>query len=573
MPEALPTSIVPASYPLLSAPVHRQSNKLSNLQRLAGLSSTLDFSVPEAHVLLDNHFVLALQQVCLGEIKHLLIETTSPEELHRLRQALLVNPLPPTTQQALRAVHQDFSRNGCSPLLCVRSMFELEDLHGHSFAGAFETVDSVDSYETLCRAAQVVFASVFTDRAFSEMRNARLSELPLMSVAIQRMIGGAGWCGGVAHTQSPDLAPFPLMLFSVSYNSAVVTSGGTVPEDYMLHRGNLEHPERKSIVQTQAGSHTGEGGFAFTDSQLRRHASTMLLVEEAFECPLEIEWMVDPEQHLHLLQARTFFVDNTPAMATSITADAFLPVCTGLPVGSGRVSAEVRRVHSLSEALHVPPGSIIVAENTDPDWVGVVRAAAGLVTSIGSRTSHVSRTAREASVLAVVACGDAIDSLTTGMLATIVCAEGIQGAVYSGELPDDALAVSTDDAYLTNAAAAFSLARCCQPERVYFDASQVLASLRLPDPSNSVDSTLTERLKRRIAGHGSIELFAENKLVEAVALVSTAFPMAETNVSIEDSSPWSYLLPNVVSRCEAEYGLTPRLTDHSSASSRKTPVI
>ena len=190
MHEAVPTKMAPATYPLLAAPVHQRSNKLSNLQRLAQLSSTLDFSVPEAHVLVDEHFALALEQVCSGNTKHLLIETMSHEEAQRMRRSLLVGPLPEPTQHALRAVHEAFTRDRGQVSLCVRSLFELEDLHGHSFAGAFETVDSVDSHETLCRAVQVVFASVFTDRAFTEMRNARLTELPLMSVGIQLMIGG-----------------------------------------------------------------------------------------------------------------------------------------------------------------------------------------------------------------------------------------------------------------------------------------------------------------------------------------------------------------------------------------------
>ena len=236
------------------------------------------------------------------------------------------------------------------------------------------------------------------------------------------------------------------------------------------------------------------------------------------------------------------------------------PICVGTPVGSGRITAKVRKVESLAEALHVPPGNIIVAHNTDPDWVPVIRTAAALVTAIGARTSHVSRTARESSVLAVVGVGESIEALSSGLEVTLVCAEGIHGAVYEGRLSDEMSPISTEAVHVGNAAMAFSIGRNCQPDHVHFDLSSVLRSFRLP--LVDVDQ-LTDRQRRRIAGYPSIEAFAKQKLIEAVCLCSTAFPSSRLHLSMSRESRWRSLLASVAQSCQTLYGVSCDVTPGS----------
>jgi pyruvate,water dikinase len=532
--------------------VSSSGNKLSNLQRLENLSSDLDFTVPDTQVLTGEHFDCSVCNVTGISPKQILVETMSSEESNRIRQSLLLRPLPENTINTLRAIHDDFQTNYGSPTLCVRSCFGLEDLASSSFAGAFDTVHSVLGFDMLCRAVQVVYASVFSDRALHEIRNAHLTELPSMSVAVQIMIGGAGWSGGVAHTQCPELSPFPLMLFSVGSNASDVTSGNAIPEEYLVSRTNLGQPNLRVVMQSQPGSST-QDSFTLSDSLLRRTAKTLVALEQAFETPLEVEWLVDPSGGLHLLQARPAFFNQTPIRATGTFADAD-PLCIGMPVGNGRVTGPLRRVHSLEEALHVPPGFVIATENTDPDWVPVVRRAAGLISAVGARTSHVSRTARESDVLAVVGCGTDLDALTNGDVVTIVCAEGVHGAVYAGDLPSQALTMSTTDAHVSSVSAALTLARSSQPEHVYFDLTCLLRAYRLPSTSAPFRD-LPHRLQRRIAGHSDIASFAFQKFVQAICLVSCAFPSASLHLRLDPKASAGIDLRNVVDVCRKEYGV------------------
>ena len=74
---------------------------------------------------------------------------------------------------------------------------------------------------------------------------------------------------------------------------------------------------------------------------------------------------------------------------------------------------------------------------TDPDWVPIMKRAAGIVTDHGGPTSHAAIVSRELGVPAVVGTGNATAVLAEGRAVTISCAEGDEGRVYEGSLAFD----------------------------------------------------------------------------------------------------------------------------------------
>ncbi len=81
------------------------------------------------------------------------------------------------------------------------------------------------------------------------------------------------------------------------------------------------------------------------------------------------------------------------------------------------------------------PGEVLVTDITDPDWEPVMKIAAGIVTNRGGRTCHAAIIARELGIPAIVGCGDATQTLPTGEMVTVSCAQGDDGIVYRGALP------------------------------------------------------------------------------------------------------------------------------------------
>jgi pyruvate,water dikinase len=80
-------------------------------------------------------------------------------------------------------------------------------------------------------------------------------------------------------------------------------------------------------------------------------------------------------------------------------------------------------------------GCVLVTTMTDPDWVPVMRRAAGIVTDHGGPTSHAAIVSRELGVPAVVGTVQGTSVIADGSPITVNCAEGAEGLVLAGLVP------------------------------------------------------------------------------------------------------------------------------------------
>jgi pyruvate,water dikinase len=88
----------------------------------------------------------------------------------------------------------------------------------------------------------------------------------------------------------------------------------------------------------------------------------------------------------------------------------------------------------MAESDRFEDGAVLVAKQTDPDWVPVMKRASAVVTDSGGRTSHAAIVSRELGIAAIVGATGACD-LLDGHQVTVSCAEGPTGTVYDGVLP------------------------------------------------------------------------------------------------------------------------------------------
>jgi pyruvate,water dikinase len=77
------------------------------------------------------------------------------------------------------------------------------------------------------------------------------------------------------------------------------------------------------------------------------------------------------------------------------------PLVTGTSVGQKIIHGEVCVVNDVHELAGFRPGCILVSEITDPDWVPIMKQAAGIVTDHGGRTCHAAIVSRELGIPAV----------------------------------------------------------------------------------------------------------------------------------------------------------------------------
>lgn len=98
----------------------------------------------------------------------------------------------------------------------------------------------------------------------------------------------------------------------------------------------------------------------------------------------------------------------------------------GTAVSPGKVTAEVSVLHSPAEFDQMIPNSILVCPFTTPAWTQLFSHAVGLVTDIGSITSHGSIVAREYGIPAVLGLGDISKRLVSGQVISI---DGDKGTI------------------------------------------------------------------------------------------------------------------------------------------------
>jgi len=99
---------------------------------------------------------------------------------------------------------------------------------------------------------------------------------------------------------------------------------------------------------------------------------------------------------------------------------------TGVPCGSGRVTARVKVVQGLEEADKLRRGDVLVAPYTNPGWTPLFSLASGIVMEEGGLLSHGAVVARECGIPTVLQIKDAVRIFQDGQL---LCVDGDRGVV------------------------------------------------------------------------------------------------------------------------------------------------
>ena len=108
---------------------------------------------------------------------------------------------------------------------------------------------------------------------------------------------------------------------------------------------------------------------------------------------------------------------------------------TGSAIGEAIATGTCCVIRSAHDIARFRDGAILVTEMTDPDWVPIMKRAAGIITDYGGTTSHAAIVSRELGVPAIVGTGRGTEVLHDAEAVTLSCAEGERGVVYAGILP------------------------------------------------------------------------------------------------------------------------------------------
>ncbi|WAL62734.1 putative PEP-binding protein [Thermocoleostomius sinensis] len=178
------------------------------------------------------------------------------------------------------------------------------------------------------------------------------------------------------------------------------------------------------------------------------HLQQLLLLSQRLATDLgthlRMEWMLgpagpSPQLYLtqvtpHLNQGRWETLDRSPQLGETKLGETrlevekvprvspvdqpvqpvVLPIATGLAAAPGQVVAPAWVSQQASLPQPIPPGSILVASHITPDWLPLLKQAAGIITEQGGMTSHAAVLARELGLPAITGVLNATQQIRTG---------------------------------------------------------------------------------------------------------------------------------------------------------------
>lgn len=181
--------------------------------------------------------------------------------------------------------------------LAVRSSASLEDLGKTSSAGQLDSYLGITKQGELKEAIRKCFASYYNTRAILYRIENRIRESETnMSVIVQEMIEAE--YSGVMFTENPDNRE-EMIIEIVPGLCENLVSGKTTPDTYIINREKLSINTPKN---TQGLDHN-------TISEI---AATGLKIEETLQQPQDIEWSIDHNKKLWILQSRPITAYRIP---------------------------------------------------------------------------------------------------------------------------------------------------------------------------------------------------------------------------------------------------------------------
>ena len=158
------------------------------------------------------------------------------------------------------------------------------------------------------------------------------------------------------------------------------------------------------------------------DHTVRTLARYGLELERHFHGPQDVEWALDRNGSLFILQSRPLgLVETAPEheAESQVFTDHPILLSTGRTASLGTASGVVVVADGKSLGS-MPEDAILVAKAASPDYAATIGKVKGVITDIGSVASHLASVVREFGIPAIFDAGNATSLLKDGQAVTMV---------------------------------------------------------------------------------------------------------------------------------------------------------
>jgi pyruvate,water dikinase len=214
---------------------------------------------------------------------------------------------------ALRAeIAARYAELGDAAAVAVRSSALGEDSAEATFAGQQDTYLWVRGVEAVCEAVQKCWASLHNPEAVAYRERFNIAN-PAMGVTVQLMVDAA--VSGVMFTCNPLSGDRSMVAINASWGLGLAVVGGEVtPDDYLVSKVTGEIV-RETISDKHIEYVSGDDGPRRVEVDDARRGQACLAdleqlldlgrrIERHFGSPQDVEWAIDRDGALYVLQSR-----------------------------------------------------------------------------------------------------------------------------------------------------------------------------------------------------------------------------------------------------------------------------
>lgn len=388
------------------------------------------------------------------------IKTLNFKDLHNLnivskeiRDIIIKTPFPKDLEEEIVRGYDELSKlSGQKNLVvAVRSSATAEDLPDASFAGQQDTYLNISGDKNILISTKKCIASLFNERAIVYRKENHFDHTDVaLSVGIQQLVDAKS--AGVIFTIDTESGFKDVVVVTSSWGLGEnVVQGHISPDEFTVfkptmaiikkHLGTKEKKLvsfKKDVLKNIKTTTKERDTYSINNEQVVQLSKWAKSIEEHYKRPMDIEWGLDKKTNqLFILQARPETVrsrDDVNVIEQYELLEKSEVLVTGTSVGSKIGSGKVCKIEQVKDIEKFIPGSVLVTEMTDPDWVPIMKQASAIVTNTGGRTCHAAIISRELGIPCVVGSKNATKVLSQGMEITVDCSKGDQGDVYKNIL-------------------------------------------------------------------------------------------------------------------------------------------
>ncbi len=444
--------------------VNLVGGKNSSLGEMVRTLKKQKISVPDGFAITSKGYQCFLEKSGLKKTIFQMLKKEKEKAGKKIRRLIDAAFFPQELEEEIIKAYAILSKRSKTKnvAVAVRSSATAEDLPTASFAGQQESFLHVTGKLELLKYAKKCMASLFTDRSIAYREEKGFAhDKVFLSVGVQKMVRSDKGAAGVMFTLETESGFRDIVTINAAYGLGEYVVGGKInPDEYQIYKPFLKETNKLPIIEKTIGSKDKKliygcksrtknmkttakdrQSLVLSDSEILQLAKWAVEIEKHYKTPMDIEWAKDGfDKQLYIVQARpeTVFSNKKAVFKTfSLSAKEKVKakiLLKGLAIGSKIAAAEVQVIKSVKEIDKFKKGNILVTTTTTPDWMPIMKQAAGIITDQGGRTSHAAIVSRELDIPAIVGSETATKQLKDKMPITLDCAEGEEGIVYSGIL-------------------------------------------------------------------------------------------------------------------------------------------